>query len=64
MSSTCNMCKLPWAALPYTIGNMAGALYICRRCDTTALNASYLRAGPPNLPGSQDGKFNATFRDK
>ena len=56
MLTTCNMCGFAVIILP-------GGILICRRCDTTAVSAG-MRAGPPNMPDTQDGRFNAPFRDK
>jgi len=55
----CNACG--FSKTPLTQG-----ITICRRCDTSAdlSKPGGMRAGPPNMPGTRNGWFNAPFGDK
>jgi tRNA(Ile2) C34 agmatinyltransferase TiaS len=55
MQPSCHACSLGMVAI-------GKGVFVCRRCDTTA-QGNGMRVGPPTLPGTRDGWFNAPFGD-
>lgn len=56
MKHPCNACTME--LLPLAPGYLC-----CPRCDTSA-QSNGMRVGPPNMPGTRNGWFNAPFGDK
>lgn len=46
-----------------TLTGSTVAVRVCLRCDTSA-QGNGVRVGPPNLPGTNNGWFNAPFGDR
>ena len=55
MKSDCGLCGMPRTSL-------VPGVTICPRCDTSA-QSNGQRVGPPNLPGTRNGWFPASFGD-
>ncbi len=59
MKTRCRACGFEM----WTLGEDAAFMvHVCRRCDSAAVGAG-LRWGPPRLPDTTDGRFQAPFGD-